>query len=250
MSARLSSAISLWLFRPRSSIARRPADASAVRPAPAASAGAACAMGVPVLSVWQAASTGAQASSSRARTGGRRAVERIMVIKSAALRPQRKRIRRQYWPRKGKHTLTAPHAPGQPGWRRGKHHRPCFLRRGGAVTYPRRSGAFLFPPHQARGDGAPIGATYPECAPCCQGAAPFGAPSRRFPSGAGPRFAHEPLRSAFGSDLATPSGSIAPSQPRADLTRSAVSQLLAGGRSAPGRSPGAANIRALGSPPR
>jgi hypothetical protein len=50
-----------------------------------------------------------------------------------------------------------------------------------------------------------------------EGVAPFGAPSGVLPSGAGPRFAHGPLRFASSSDLATPSGSIAPSEPRANL---------------------------------
>jgi len=40
----------------------------------------------------------------------------------------------------------------------GARRRPCSLRRGGAVTSPRRSGASPFSPGQARGDGAPSGA--------------------------------------------------------------------------------------------
>ena len=65
----------------------------------------------------------------------------------------------------------------------------------------------------------------------------------------GPRFAHGALRLASVPDFAAPQGSTAPSEPRANLKRSAVSELLAGTRSGPGRGPGTARVRRLRSPP-
>jgi hypothetical protein len=68
--------------------------------------------------------------------------------------------------------------------------------------------------------------------------APLGAPSRRR-YGAGPRFLTPPFRAAFDSELRPLLGGL---RFRASGKPSglAVSQLLAGGHNAPGRSPGAA----------
>ena len=90
-------------------------------------------------------------------------------------------------------------------------HRPYSLRRGDAVF------SFSRPSQNARGTARRPAHPSFSSHLLIEGVAPFGAPSRRLPSGAGPRFAHGPLRFASSSDLATPSGSIAPSEPRANL---------------------------------
>jgi len=89
-----------------------------------------------------------------------------------------------------------------PAWRQRKRHRPYSLRRGGAVTFPASSGAFLSPsgqgargsrpPAKCRGNGAPQGA-HLKSALARRGRVlrstrtPRGAPLRRFLF-PGPRF--------------------------------------------------------------
>ena len=94
-------------------------------------------------------------------------------------------------------------------------------------------------PSQNRGDGAPSGASVAVVTYRFRHVAPLGAPSRRSHCGAGPRFSGDRFapprpgrRGAFGV--------TAPSRSRTGLAGPAVSELLAGDRSIPGRSPGAA----------
>ena len=119
---------------------------------------------------------------------------------------------------------------------------PVFFNGAGyAVNLPRSRGVSLCPPPKSEGNGAPSGA--PSVFPPCGGRAscacsfeqktrsPLGAPSRRSPSGAGPRF-------RLGSWRA---GGF----PLRSAEPTTVSELLAGGRSTPGRSPGVQNPVAL-----
>src|SRR5450631_4897025 len=77
--------------------------------------------------------------------------------------------------------------------------------------------------------------------PPCEGVAPLGAPSQRR-YGAGPRFLT--FRFALPPARKTPAPFGWPrSQSLGQASRPAVNELLAGGRSAPGRNPGAARVQ-------
>src|SRR5450631_556587 len=78
--------------------------------------------------------------------------------------------------------------------------------------------------------------------------APPGAPSRRFPDGAGPRFSVA-VHLASGSGERPLFGDQSPVEPRASLNGQPSAKLLAGNPSVPGRSPGVARVRGLRRPP-
>ena len=136
--------------------------------------------------------------------------------------------------------------------KRAKLRRPYSLRpRVGRNLCP-LSRAFLFSSGQARGHGAPSGAPGLSVLPrsCCQergrlsalhGGVFTPAPGRAFFGPLSPR-----LRLLLRSPFGWPRWARASGKPR----RPAVSELLAGGLSAPGRNPGAARVRGVRSIPR
>jgi hypothetical protein len=138
--------------------------------------------------------------------------------------------------------------------RAGVRRRPCSWRRGGTgrmsglpdirnakTLWPRRCGAWLPYPLDHEGTARRSAQPFLKCAPCCQGAAPLGAPSRRLPvPGRACRWPHVvPPPARFSRRLKGQ-----PLLPSLGRTFTAtVSELLAGGHNAPGRSPGAARAR-------
>jgi hypothetical protein len=105
----------------------------------------------------------------------------------------------------------------------GRAKSPVFLTGPGEAVVPAPLGGAFLLPLESRGDGAPRSASVPYVRTSfSEGAAPLGAPSRRLIS-AGPRFL---------------TGRLIP----------AVSELLAGDPSVPGRSPDAARVPGLRRP--
>ena len=116
----------------------------------------------------------------------------------------------------------------------------------------RRSVFFRHPRVQSRGDGAPRGASIlSSVTRHCLCLAPLGAPSRRlFPTPGRAFFG--PFRFCPGPEGRASEAASGPWPPSPGQTveRSAVSELLAGTRSGPGRCPGAARVRGYEPRPR
>ena len=101
---------------------------------------------------------------------------------------------------------------------------------------------------KARGTARRLARPFLMCTPSREGVAPLGARSGVF-CGAGPRFAHGPLRPAVGSKGRASMGrGLRASGRPVNAPPSASSSR--GRRSAPGRSPGAARVRACEARPR
>jgi hypothetical protein len=126
-------------------------------------------------------------------------------------------------------------------------HRPYSLRRRVRRSPSRLSPGTSFAPRQCRGDGAPSGAAFfrlPRS--LSRTRAPLGAPSQRR-YGAGPRFLTGRFALPWLSGVAPLRGPKATTS-LGQALRPAVSELLAGDRSVPGRSPGAARARGIRCP--
>jgi hypothetical protein len=114
----------------------------------------------------------------------------------------------------------------------------------GSSQFPACAGSSQCPSLESEGDGAPIGAAVLLFHAPLRRRGAFRRAVRRFPCGAGPRFARGFVPSRLRLEARGRCGcrslraSGGPSRPT-------VSELLAGGRSAPGRSPGAARVRGL-----